>query len=159
MKGVLGRTDSLALALLVSAAVCVSCYARNHTQLEGTYQFTADEIVRDECAIYSGSSALWSGTMQIYGDLVRIKMDDRLYLMQAVGFFLVKEERFTADGSAGNITANANGVGCFMTIINAHLDSTTDSERAFHGSTRIRYESDQIGCTCEFWARFSASLQ
>ena len=84
MKRVPGRTDSLALALLVSAAVCMSCYQRNHTQDEGTYQFTADEIIRDECAIYSGSTALWSGAMQIYGDLLRIKMDDRLYGIEAV---------------------------------------------------------------------------
>ena len=159
MKRVPRRTDSFALALLVNAAVCVSCYERNHTQDEGTYQFTADEIIRDECAIYSGSTALWSGTMQIYGDLLRIKMDDRLYGIEAVGFFLIKEERFTADGSGGQVFAHASGVECLMTIINAHLDSTTDSERAFHGSTQVRYESDQIGCTCQFWARFSATLQ
>ena len=159
MKRVPGRTDSLALALLVSAAVCMSCYQRNHTQDEGTYQFTADEIIRDECAIYSGSTALWSGAMQIYGDLLRIKMDDRLYGIEAVGFFLIKEERFTADGSGGQVTAHASGVDCLMTMINAHLDSTTDSERAVHGSTQVRSESDQIGSTCPFWARFSATLQ
>ncbi len=159
MTRVLGRPECLAWALLVSGALCVSCYGRNHTQLEGTYEFTAAEIIRDECALQSSSSALWSGRVQIFGDLLRMQTDDRLYGIEAVGFFLASEERFTLDGSAGNVTAQANGTECFVSLVNAHLDSTTDSPTVFHGTTGVAFTTRQTGCSCQLWARYSATLR
>jgi hypothetical protein len=153
------RSARLTPALFVSAAVCAGCYGRNHTQREGAYAFAAQEIIRDECGLQSGSSALWSGTMLISGDLVRMRMDDRLYNMEAVGYYLAGLERFSLDGSAGNVTTQANGIECLVTLLQAHLDATTDSPSAFHGATQIRFETDQLGCSCQLWARFTAGLQ
>ncbi len=148
----------VALTLLASGA-CAGCYGRNHTLHEGTYAFVPGEIISDQCGIYSGSPVLWSGAMLISGDLVRIQMDDRLYGIQAVGYYLASEERFSLDGSAGNVTAQANGAECLVTLVQAHFESTTDSTTSFHGTTGIMFSTRQSGCSCQLWLRFTANLQ
>ncbi len=128
-------------------------------QQEGTYEFRASEIIRDECGVSPSSDALWAGTMVIAGDLVRFQMDDRLFGIELLGYFLANVEKFTLDGSAGNVTTVANGAECLLTLVQAHLDSVSDSQRAFHGTAGVKYKSGQTGCTCELWARYSASLR
>src|SRR5712664_3064520 len=100
------RSVRLAWAFMVSA-VCAGCFGRNHSLHDGTYDFVAQEVFRDDCRIQSGS-ALWSGAMRISGDLVRVQLDERIYNMEAIGYFLNSVERFTLDGSAGNVTVQAN---------------------------------------------------
>ena len=159
MTPVRRRLARLTLALFVSAALCAGCYGRNHTQHEGAYDFVAQEIFQDNCGIQAGSSALFSGTMRISGDWVRMRMDERLYGMDAVGYFLAGVDRFSLDGSAGNVTTRANGTECLVAQIEAHLDATTDTPSAFHGATQIHFETDQPGCSCDLGVRYTAGLR
>jgi hypothetical protein len=152
------RSVRLTWAFVVSAAMCAGC-GRNHTQREGTYEFVAQEILRDDCAIQAATAQLFSGRMRIFGDQIRMQMDERIFSMEAVGFFLNSVERFTLDGSAGNVTVQVRGAECLDSIVQAHIDSTTDSATAFHGATQVRFKSDQSGCSCQLWARFTAQLQ
>jgi hypothetical protein len=142
-------------AFVVSATMCAGCFGRNHTLHEGTYEFTVQEVIRDECGIQSGS-ALGSGSIRISGDLVRVQLDERIYNMEAVGYFLANVERFTLDGSAGNVPVQVNGSECLVTLVQAHLEATTDSPSTFHGASQILFNSDQPGCFCQLWARFTA---
>jgi hypothetical protein len=145
-------------AFVVSATMCAGCFGRNHTLHEGTYEFTLQETLRDDCRIQSGT-ALWAGAMRISGDLVRMQMDERIYNMEAIGYFLANIERFTIDGSAGNVTAQVNGMECLVTLVQAHVEATTDSPSSFHGATQIGFNTDQTGCSCQFWARYTAQRQ
>lgn len=146
------------IALVVYVGVCAGCYGRNHIQHEGPYDFTAQQIIRDDCGLQQGS-ALWSGMMLISGDLIRMQMDDRLYGMVAAGFFLYGVERFTLDGSATGVTAQVTGTDCQVQIVQAHLDATTDSSHAFHGMGEVDFRTDQINCACHLSVSFSASMQ
>jgi len=139
--------------------MCAGCYGRNHIQHEGPYQFTAQQIIRDDCGLQGGSTALWSGDMLISGDLIRIQMDDRLYGMVAAGFFLYQVERFTLDGSATGVTAQVTGTNCQVEMVQAHLDATTDSASAFHGMGEVDFRTDQINCACHLSVSFTASMQ
>jgi|GEM_PF-1843863 len=145
-------------AFVVSATMCAGCFGRNHTLHDGTYEFSAQEVIRDECRIQSGS-ALWSGSMRISGDLIRVQLDERIYNMEAVGYFLANVERFTLDGSAGNVAVQVNGTECLVTLVQAHVEAVTDSASAFHGETQILFNTDQPGCYCQLWARFTAQRQ
>ena len=147
------------IALVVYVAMCAGCYGRNHIQHEGPYQFTAQQIIRDDCGLQGGSTALWSGDMLISGDLIRIQMDDRLYGMVAAGFFLYQVERFTLDGSATGVTAQVTGTNCQVEMVQAHLDATTDSASAFHGMGEVDFRTDQINCACHLSVSFTASMQ
>ena len=146
-------------ALLVCGAMCAGCVGREHTQHEGTYLFTAQEIIRDDCGLQRGSAALWSGAMLISGDIIRMQMDDRLYGMEAAGFFLYGVERFTLDGSAAGATAQVSGTNCQVGLVQAHLDATTDSSRDFHGVADVQFRTDQISCSCHLSVRFTAGMQ
>ena len=147
------------IALIVYAAMCAGCFARNHIQHEGPYQFTAQEILLDDCALQGGSTVLWSGVMLISGDLIRVQMDDRLYGMQAAGFFLYQVERFMLDGSTSNVTAQVAGTNCQVGLVQAHFDATTDSSHDFHGTANVELRTDQINCACHLSVRFAASMQ
>ena len=147
----------LAIACAISSAMCAGCIGRNHTQHEGNYLFTAQEIIRDDCGLQSGSATLWSGVMLISGDLVRMQMDQRLYGMEAVGYFFYGVEGFTMDGSAQNATVQVRGTECQVTLVQAHIDATTDSPRDFHGTTQVQFR--ETPCPCQLAARYTASLQ
>jgi hypothetical protein len=149
-----------AIVLLASGVVCAGCYGRNHTLHDGTYVFAPAEILVDQCGgIQSSSSVLWSGAMRISGDYVRLQMDDRLYGIEAIGYYLSNEERFSVDGSAGSVIAQVGGAQCLVALVHAHLESTTDSATAFHGAAQISFTTDQTGCFCQSQATYTANLQ
>ncbi len=149
----------LAIAFAVYGAMCAGCLGRNHIQHDGNYQFTAQEITRDDCGLLRGSTSLWSGVLLITGDLLQMRMDERLYGMEAAGFFLAGVERFTIDGSAASVTAQVNGTECRVSLVQAHMDATTDTARSFHGASQVQFRTDQMGCSCQLSARFTAGLQ
>ena len=146
------------IALVVCLAMCAGCYGRNHIQHEGSYAFTAQQITRDDCGLQQGT-ALWSGDMLISGDLIRIQMDDRLYGMVAVGRFLYGVEAFTFDGTATGVTVQVTGTNCQVDMVQAHVDATTDSATAFHGTSEVGFRTDQINCACHLAASYIATMQ
>lgn len=152
-----GPVRSVAV-LAISGAVCAGCIGRQHIQHDGSYQFTAQQVLRDDCGLQRGSSVLWSGVMLISGDLLRMQMDESLYGMEAAGYFLYGVEQFTLDGTAGRVTVPVGGLQCDIGLVQAHMDATTDSARDFHGTAQVQLRSEQVGCFCELSVRFTASM-
>ncbi|WP_257458743.1 hypothetical protein [Archangium lipolyticum] len=145
--------SSLALTLSVG---CTRAYLQN----EGRYEFMAMEVLRDDCAMLSSPEALWGGTLQISGEVVR--MDYELLHLHLVGSFLDggpdDEDAFSMDGSVTNASLTANGQQCIVDQVTMHLDGTTLCATRFDGVMRVRYHPRlyQPECACELWVRYQA---
>jgi hypothetical protein len=144
---------------LLWASFGLSCLGRDHTQREGTYQFRADQLFQDDCRIKSGDTVLWSGTLAISGDLLRVQLDGGLFNMQLAGRYLNNVERFTLDGSAVDVTGTVGSSQCLFTLVQAHLDATTKDERTFSGTAQVHYQSRTPACVCDLSAMYTAILR
>lgn len=143
----------VATALLV---ICLGC-GRTHIQEEGAYDFRATEVIRDECGLLPGGAGpMWGGKLILSGDLARL--NDDLFGIEMVGAFLVREEAFTADGSAANVTTDVNGKDCLVDLVNLHMDAQTVSATEMTGTMRISFETQyQSACACQTWLSFRAT--
>ncbi len=144
-------------ALLLAAALSLSCRGRSHDQEEGTYALTAESIIRDECGRLSASPALFTGDLVIAGNTVRVKQ--ALYGMQLIGAYLSNVEQFRADGSVGNLVETIRGAECFIDLATVSLEATTVTPTEFTGTARLRYEARTDACSCEVWTTYRAVKQ
>lgn len=138
-------------------AVALGCA---HDQEDGDYVLTAEEIIRDTCQILEPSPSLWSGTLKIDGEIVRLKY--ALFDTELRGQFREVTDSFYLDGSAANVTQTVRGEQCLFDLVTIHIDGNTDpaNPRAFTGSIRIDYQSRRRDpCNCELSARFRAVKQ
>ncbi|HEY0097085.1 MAG TPA: hypothetical protein VGB96_22345 [Archangium sp.] len=145
-----------ALSLTVGPG-CTRAYLQN----EGPYEFTAVEVLRDDCAMLSSPEALWDGQLSISGEVLR--MSYGLMDMQLVGSFLgggtEEDDAFSLDGSVANASLIANGRECIVDQMTVHLEGTTQCATEFDGVLRVRYEprpQQYAGCACELWVKYEA---
>jgi hypothetical protein len=136
---------------------CTRAYIQN----EGPYEFTAVEVVRDDCSLLSSPESLWDAELSISGEVLR--MSYGLMDMQLVGSFLgggaEDDDAFSLDGSVANASLTANGQQCFVDQVTVHLQGTTQCATEFDGVLRVRYEprpQQSSGCACELWVRYQA---
>lgn len=146
-----------ALALVVVGG-SLGC-GREHPQLLGAYAFSAEEIIQDDCGLLASPEALWDGTLETFGDVVRLDYD--LLDLQLVGGFLDGVERFSLDGSVANATTNVgSGEECLLDRVSVHLEAETVNEQVFEGTVRVQYEARSPDtCVCKLLARYRAVHQ
>ena len=152
---------------VLACVLAVGC-GRTHVQNEGDYTFTSTEIIRDDCGLMPLGTQ-WPGTLTLSGDLTRIDTDVLASLqgqsanvgaVLLVGQYLLREESFTADGSAANVSAVANAQQCLVDLVNVHLEATSDDPAKFHGTLRVQYETqNDTRCVCQLWASYTAVHQ
>lgn len=150
---------SLAL-LALTFSLSVGC-TRAYIQNDGPYEFTAVEVLRDDCGMLESPESLWDGELLISGEVLRMRyglMED----MQLVGFFLGGgggDDGFTLDGSVSNASLEAQGQQCLVDQVKVHLEGTTQCATEFDGVLRVRYEprlEQAAGCACELWVQYRA---
>lgn len=130
------------------------------SQNDGPYEFTAAEVLRDDCGMLSSPESLWDGELRTSGDVLYMTyglMED----MQLVGFFLGSGAvaGFMLDGSVSNASLEASGQQCIVDQVTVHLEGTTRCATEFDGVLRVRYEprlQQAAGCACELWVRYRA---
>lgn len=142
------------ILVLLAAAPLASCGA--HMQKSGTYVFTAQEILRDDCGVLASSTALGTGTLMVRGESVTLEYAP--LAMQLQGFFEEASDDFYLDGTAANVTATLRGATCVVDLVSVHLDGSSVSASAFTGAMRTTYDAATPSCTCELWALFRAEL-
>jgi hypothetical protein len=147
----------LSALFLALGSGCTRAYIQN----EGPYEFTAQEVLRDDCALLSSNEALWDANLHISGEVLR--MEYGLMDMQLVGSFLDGDledgDAFSLDGSLTNASLNANGRECIVDQVTVHLEGTTQCATEFDGVLRVRYEprpTQSAACACELWVRYQA---
>lgn len=146
----------LSFSLAALAGFVVNC-GRAYPLDAGCYEMTATELIRDECGLLSTPEALWDGSLQLAGQVVR--MDYELLDMQLIGTFLWDTDAFALDGTVANVSVEANGQQCLLDQVSVHMQAEPvgDTFRRFDGVLRVRYEARRPdSCVCELWARFSA---
>ena len=141
---------------------------RSHVQDEGVYTFTSTETIRDDCGLI-GPNFSWTGNLTISGDYLKLDTDVLAALqgtsdvgapVQLVGQYRLREENFTADGSAGNVSASANGQECLVDLVNVHLEAASVDPTHFTGTLRVSYETRVNSvCTCQAWVSYQAVHQ
>ena len=148
------------LLSVLSLTLGLGC-TRAYIQNEGPYEFTAVEVVRDDCSLLSSPESLWDAELTISGEVLR--MSYGLMDMQLVGSFLgggsEDDDAFSLDGSVANASLTANGQQCFVDQVTVHLEGTTQCATEFDGVLRVRYEprpQQSSGCACELWVRYQA---
>jgi hypothetical protein len=153
----LSRPLLLSALFLSLGAGCTRAYIQN----EGPYELTAQEVLRDDCALLSAPESLWDGNLHIFGEVLR--MEYGLMEMQLVGSFLdgaaADGDVFSLDGSLTNASLNANGHQCIVDQVTVHLEGTTQCATEFDGVLRVRYEprpTQSAACACELWVRYQA---
>ena len=144
------------LAALMVALALGGC--RQHTQSNGAYQMTADQVLRDECSRAPEVHGVWNGALRVLGDVVWLDSD--VFGIELRGQYARQLETFTADGSGANIPTPVGGQACEVSFVNVHLDGVTDSPTAFHGTFRIQYDTQVPDrCTCQMWATYRAVMK
>jgi hypothetical protein len=151
------------IALLLALSGC-----RTHVQDEGTYDFTSTAVVRDDCGLI-GSGLSWTGDLTLSGDYLRLETNllgqlkgtsDTSAQVQLIGQYRLREENFSADGSAGNVSAEASGTQCIVDLVNVHIEAVSVDPTHFSGTARVSYQTRvNNGCTCEAWVSYSAVHQ
>lgn len=146
------RTLSVAGAGL---AMMLVAGCRSHVQDEGTYAFTATEVLRDDCQLLGTSAALWDGTFSLHGDTVQMVYG--LEDAHLAGNYREDSEQFELDGTVGQVTRQVENQQCLLDQIDVHLDALTDSPNRFHGTLDVFYEASRPEtCVCKLWVTFNA---
>lgn len=141
----------LALLVVIAAAGC----GRVHTLQEGTYDLHLDEAIRDDCGLLDVDPDLGSATITVSGDFVQMRYSR--YQIELSGEYLLREEEFTADGSAANVSAEARGEQCLVDLVTVHFDAKTDCKVQYSGTLRITYQTPtRSECACQLWVRYHA---
>jgi hypothetical protein len=149
-----GRLAAVCGLLVLGAGSGAGCLM-GHTQREGSYDFIANETVIDDCGLLPDPKAMWDGELLISGDVIRMVYD--AFDTRMVGTYLEATERFSADGSASNVTAPVRGKECLLDFVTLHLDASTQSPTRFSGSFQMTYEQDNDpSCVCTLLVRYTA---
>jgi hypothetical protein len=134
---------------------------RANLQNEDRYEFSAEEIIRDDCGLLSSPESLWDGELSITGDVVRMKSDWRG--LQLIGFVLPRgesgDDAFVLDGSESNaVLTLPDNRQCLVDQVWMHLEGTTQCARRFDGvlSVRIEPRVEQPECACQLWVKYRA---
>lgn len=142
---------ALALFAVLFAAAC----GRVHTLEEGTFDLVSDEVIRDDCDLMQVDPSLGSASLTTSGDFVQ--MTYSRYQVEMAGDYHLREEEFTADGSAANVTAEARGQQCLVDLVTVHFDATALCRVEYQGTLRITYQTPtQTECACQLWVRYHA---
>lgn len=143
-----------ALVSLAAVLALAGC-GRVHTLQEGLYDLHLDEAIRDDCGLLDVDPSLGSASLSISGDFVQMRYSR--YQTELAGEYLLREEEFTADGSAANVTAVARGDQCLVDLITVHFDAKTDCKVQYSGTLRITYQTPtDSACACQLWVRYHA---
>jgi hypothetical protein len=151
------RVSSSGRWLLMAVLGCALGCGRVRLLEDGTYALTAEETVRDECGILSVAGALWTADFDSAGNLVWIEYrlfpgesDPQLGVILS-GAYLSGTERFTADGTAFEVSAPANGQACSLDRVSLHLDADASiAPDQFTGDLTVRFEAEAPDrCVCE----------
>lgn len=144
--------------LVLSAVLFAAACGRVHTLEEGSYDLTPDEVIRDDCGLMQVDPTLGSASLTISGDF--IQMSYSRYQVELAGEYRLREESFTADGSAANVSAEARGQQCLVDLITVHFDATSLCKVEYEGTLRIAYQTPtQSECACQLWVRYHAVLR
>jgi hypothetical protein len=133
---------------------------RANLQNEERYEFTTEEVIRDDCGLLSSPESLWDGELFINGDVVRMTSDWRG--LQLIGFVLprgeVSDDGFVLDGSESSAALSLRGRQCLVAQVWMHLEGTTQCARQFNGvlSVRIEPRVEQPECACQLWVKYRA---
>lgn len=145
------------LALLVLLAAAAGC-GRVHTLQEGTYDLHLDDVIRDDCGLMQVDPELGSAALTVSGDFVQ--MSYSRYQIELSGEYLLREEEFTADGSAANVSAEARGQQCLVDLITVHFDAKADCKVQYSGTLRITYQTPTNSeCACQLWVSYHATAK
>lgn len=144
------------VTLLVATASCSG--SRGHDLLEGTYAFTAVEVISDACGLLP-ADGLWDGEMIRAGDYVNIEYG--LAQIDLTGFYRYSVEEFYADGTAGEVAIPSTREGsCQVEQIQIHLDAITRSPTQFDGAMQITtFARANEACECELSVTYVADRQ
>lgn len=137
---------------------------RSHAQLEGHYAFTTDRIIRDECGLASSAEFLSEGQLVVTGNIVRmtvqlagVQVDGRSYPLEVVGYYLDRQERFSADGSGANISTRVGAQECLLDLLTVHLDAAARDSQTFSGTYSVAFDAKRPeACVCSVWVEFTA---
>lgn len=141
--------------LVFSAVLFASACGRVHTLDSGTYDLSLDEVIRDDCGLAQVDPSLGTATLTTSGDFVQMAYSR--YQIELSGEYLLREEEFTTDGSAANVTAEARGQQCLVDLITVHFDAKAACKVEFSGTLRITYQTPtRSECACQFWVRYHA---
>ncbi|MET0402508.1 MAG: hypothetical protein ABW123_08895 [Cystobacter sp.] len=147
------------LPLVLFLCLDAGC-TRANLQNEGRYQFTAREVIRDDCGLLSTEDSLWDGELTIRGDVVRFDSDWRG--LQLIGFVLPggsdDDDAFIVDGSESKAAISLQGTECIVDQLWMHLDGTTQCATQFNGVLSVRLEPrvEQPNCACQLWVSYEA---
>ncbi|ATB27312.1 hypothetical protein [Melittangium boletus] len=148
---------SLSALSLVLASGCTRAYLQN----EGRYEFSAVDVLRDDCGLISTPDSLWDGTLSISGDVVRLDSDWRH--LRLIGAFLQQggpddSVTFSLDGTESNAAITLGTDECIADQIAVHLEGTTQRATEFKGvmSVRVLPRVEQPSCACQLWVTYRA---
>lgn len=146
---------STLFALALAWMVLSGCLAREHPLEEGLYRFTLDPgvgVTDDGCALISGGTLDWTGSLTVSGDFLRLGYDPLEVTM--VGSYGEVSDDFQVAGTRGPIELSLPSGRCDVEIAQVLMDGSTDSANAFHGALQVRYEKrNSDACSCK--SRFS----
>jgi len=144
-------------ALLVSvSAVMALSGCRVHTLQDGAYDFTAVEVMRDDCGLASQPEVFARGTLLTAGHVVRL---DYPYLStQLAGQYRYGLEEMTMDATLANVRTRLRGQDCQVDVVSVALDSVTQSPTRFTGSMSFTFNTRTAdACTCRLFFRYDAT--
>lgn len=149
------RSLFFAVLVLFSAACGGS---RGHELLEGTYAFTALEVIADDCQLLP-ADGLWDGTMVRAGDYVSI--DYGFAEIDLTGYYRYALEEFYADGTAEQTPLTlGSGAACTVDQIQIHLDAITRGPSQFEGAMTVEtFARADEACECQLSVTYRADRQ
>jgi hypothetical protein len=135
--------------------VCFLVGCRLHTLQDGTYQFSATEVLRDDCQLASQPEVLARGTLLTAGHIVRLSYQ---YLnAEFAGTYRYGLEQMTLDASVVNTRARLRDQACLIDEMTGTLDSVTESPSRFSGTLSLTFRTTTLdACNCRFLIRFDA---
>ena len=139
---------------LVIVVALTGC--RTHTLADGTYSFTAGEVVRDDCGLQQHPELFTTGVLHTTGNLVRL--DYALFDLRLTGNYLASEEVMAIEGLATNERLGVNGNDCLLTQFAARLDATAVDPMNLTGSWAFELKSDTPACVCKLWVKTAAVM-
>ena len=149
-----------AFSLSVLALSLTSGCTRAYLQNEGRYEFSAVDVLRDDCGLISTPESLWDGSLSISGEVVRLDSDWRH--LRLIGAFLQggpdADVSFSLDGTESNAAITLEAGECIADQISVHLEGTTQRATRFVGvmSVRIEPRVQQPWCACQLWVTYQA---
>lgn len=141
---------ALVPVLLLGLAGC----GRNHTLTDGTYAFTVTQVLRDDCALNSGS-VVTTAALKTTGNVVNLRFAKPDTVL--IGNYRASVEEMVLDGTIANLGTVVQGTECLVDVVTLHMDATTVDANTFAGAMSIVYDTrSKDACNCRFWFNFEA---